>query len=226
MFDTLPASDYTAGSWRRPALAAVLLHVGIVIVAVAGTSAPEHSPSPISSDTIRMELVQPPAPTSRSDPLPPSTSAGIPLPPPVPQLRPEPPRPDLPQFNHPESSPALPTSRSFPVTVDDSPIGLRRVDSILSVADADRAPDLINEIYPAYPETLRQSGLSGAVELEYVIRADGRVDASSFRTRASPHPAFTKAAMDALRGARFRPALRGGRAVAVLVRQTIRFVRQ
>ena len=226
MFDTLLASDYTAGSWRRPALAAVLLHVGIVIVAVAGTSAPEHSPSPISSDTIRLELVQPPVPTSRSDPLPPSTTARIPLPPPLLQLRPEPPRLDLPQFNHPVSSPALPTRQSFPGTMDDSPVGLMQVDSVLSAADADRPPALLHEIYPAYPEALRKSGLSGAVELKYVIRADGMVDASSFRTRSSPHPAFTKAAMDALRRARCRPALRGGRAVPVLVQQTIRFVHQ
>jgi TonB family protein len=226
MFDTLLASDYTAGWWRRPALAAVLLHVGIVIVAVAGASAPDRSPSRISPDTIRLELIPPPLPTSRSDPLPPLTTARIPLPPPLLQLRPEPPRLDVPQFDHHVSGPALPTGPSFPGTMDNSPRGLLQVDSVLRVADVDRPPELIHEIHPAYPEALRQSGLSGAVELEYVITADGGVDTSSFRTRASPHPAFTTAAMDALRGARFRAALRRGRAVAVLVRQRIRFVHQ
>lgn len=225
MFDTLLASEYTAGSWRQPGLAAVLLHLGI-IVAVAGTSAPDRSPSLISADTIRLELVQPPVPTSRIDPLPSLTTARIPLPPPLLQLRPEPLRLDLRQFDRLVSSPALQTGPSFPSTIDDLPVGLMKVDSVMKVADVDRPPELIHEIHPAYPEDLRESGLSGAVELEYVIRADGRTDASSFRTRASPHPAFTKAAMDALRGARFRPALRGGRAVAVLVRQTIRFVHQ
>jgi protein TonB len=98
------------------------------------------------------------------------------------------------------------------------------LDSVLGVADVGRPPELADEVQPKYPEVLRGSGLGGVVELEYVISSKGRVGRGSMQVRSSSHPAFSRAAIDALLDARFRPALRNGRPVAVRVRQAIRFV--
>ena len=73
---------------------------------------------------------------------------------------------------------------------------------------------------------LERAGVSGVVQVEYVVGSDGRVDPQSVRVLASTHPAFLLAALEALRDARFKPARRGGRSIAVLVQQTIRFRQQ
>ncbi len=76
---------------------------------------------------------------------------------------------------------------------------------------------------PEYPDVLRRAGVGGAVEVEYVVGRDGRVESRSLRVLATDHPQFTASVAGALRGARFKAARRGGQSVAVLVRQTIRF---
>jgi hypothetical protein len=43
------------------------------------------------------------------------------------------------------------------------------------------------------------------------------------RVLTTDHAQFTRSVLQALHGARFRPARRNGEAVAVLVRQTVRF---
>jgi protein TonB len=96
-------------------------------------------------------------------------------------------------------------------------------DGVLSLGEVDRLPELAGQIRPEYPEALRATGASGAVELEYVIAANGRIDSGMVRSLISSHPAFTRAAVAALLRARFRPGLRAGRPVAVRVRQRIRF---
>jgi protein TonB len=89
---------------------------------------------------------------------------------------------------------------------------------------ADEMPTLLAGLQPRYPESLRSTGLVGTVELEYVISSLGRVELGSIRVLRSTHQAFSEAAREALTTARFTPARRGGRPVAVLVRQTVRFV--
>ena len=226
MFETLLASKHSSGPWSRPAVAAVLMHAGAAIVALAGTSAPELSSNRIPRDTIRLELLQPLKSSSRS--LPPASQVprapSIPLPPNVPHLRPEPLRLDWTQQNGPAKDPVLPIGPLVTRTTTEPESRAVEFDSVPGLLDVDRPPDLVHAIHPQYPEALRGSGAGGAVELEYVIGASGRVEPSSFRIRASPHPAFSRSAVDALRGARFRPALRRGRPVAVRVWQTIRFV--
>jgi periplasmic protein TonB len=94
------------------------------------------------------------------------------------------------------------------------------------VSEVDELPQLQGELVPRYPAALQRTGVSGVVELEYVISLAGHVDPRSIRVLESTHPAFSAAAADAVGHARFRPARRNGRPVAVRVRQTIRFVSQ
>lgn len=76
---------------------------------------------------------------------------------------------------------------------------------------------------PRYPGVLRLAGVEGRVTLEFVVGADGRVEASSIRVMATTNADFDAASIAAVRGSRFRPAKIGGRPVRQLVRQVVRF---
>ena len=98
--------------------------------------------------------------------------------------------------------------------------------TVFNSVEVDELPELIRELRLRYPVGLERAGVSGMVQVEYVVGSEGRVDPQSVRALSSTHPAFFLAALEALRDARFRPARRGGRYIAVLVRQTIRFRQQ
>jgi protein TonB len=87
----------------------------------------------------------------------------------------------------------------------------------------DELPELLTDLRPEYPDVLRRAGVSGAVEVEYVVGNDGRFNPGSLQVLTTDHDRFTASVVQALRRARFRPARRNGQAVAVLVRQIIRF---
>jgi TonB family protein len=59
---------------------------------------------------------------------------------------------------------------------------------------------------PRYPKELLATRDTGTVVLRAVVEASGRVDPKSIEVVSSPHPAFTQAAVQALRDSRFIPA--------------------
>ena len=59
---------------------------------------------------------------------------------------------------------------------------------------------------PRYPKELLTTGDTGTVALRAVVNTSGRVDEKSIEVESSPHPAFTRAAIQALRESRFIPA--------------------
>jgi protein TonB len=225
VFDTLLASNLGSGPWVRPAAAAALLHLGVILGAVTATETSPNS-SAVARDTIRLEIGRPASPQRKSIPqaAPPSPHSIIPAPPPL-NLRPETPRLDPPPVSL--NIPLDPEALSKAASVHDSGLpssAVERPGSVFPVAQVDQPPELAHYLHPRYPEALRQAGVSGAVQLEYVISTEGRVDPGSIRVLQSRHAAFTAAATEAVRGARFKPARRSGRPVAVLVQQTIRFL--
>ncbi|HET7584690.1 MAG TPA: energy transducer TonB [Gemmatimonadaceae bacterium] len=76
---------------------------------------------------------------------------------------------------------------------------------------------------PAYPETLRASGITGTVRVQFVVSARGVVEHGSARVVASDNALFTAAVLGVLPRLRFQPAVVRGRAVRVLVEQTFAF---
>jgi TonB family protein len=70
----------------------------------------------------------------------------------------------------------------------------------------------VDPIRPAYPPRLRALGLEGGVEARVIVLADGSVGGA--RLVASSHDDFTAAVREALREARFHPALHRGRPVS------------
>lgn len=225
MFDTLLALDLDSDPWVRYAAAAALLHLGIILGAVTATET-SPKPSEVVRDTIRLEMGRPTSPQQSIPHAAPSNPRPIiPAPPSPPSLRLESLRlnPLRLNLNIPLDPGALSAGASDPDSALPSSAP-RQPGSVFSVAEVDQPPELAHDLHPRYPEAMRQSGVSGAVQLEYVISTDGGVHPGSIRVLRSTHSAFTAAAMEAVRGARFKPARRGGQPVAVLVQQTIRFL--
>ena len=76
---------------------------------------------------------------------------------------------------------------------------------------------------PEYPRELRRKGRTGRVWLEYIVGANGRAEEGSFRALLSDDERFTRAAVQALYRARFKPARSGGAPVRQRVFQVITF---
>jgi protein TonB len=98
--------------------------------------------------------------------------------------------------------------------------------AVFNAVEVDQLPELVGDLRLRYPVGLERAGVSGVVVLEYVVGSDGRVNPGSVRALSSSHPAFFQAALEALRDARFKPARKWGRSIAVLVQQRIRFRQQ
>jgi protein TonB len=74
----------------------------------------------------------------------------------------------------------------------------------------------------AYPESARQAGAEGFVDLSFVVLKDGRVGWTRIQ-RAEPSGFFEAAALAAVRDWRYRPALAGGIPAECAIRTRLRF---
>lgn len=91
------------------------------------------------------------------------------------------------------------------------------------VEDVDDPVQPINIPQPRYPPAMQQAGVSGLVEVQYVVDTLGRAEPASWKVIRSTHPSFEAPAREAIMRARFKPARIRGQAVRQLVQQSIRF---
>jgi protein TonB len=225
MFHTLPESG---AKWRpktQSMVTAVVFHLFIILGAVSATAGPSAVVSAIPRDTIRLELHDPTLPEQHrvSPPALPRAPKTMQAPPIVPDIPFAELRFDISEFRFAPSDQSV-LSLMQAVGVHDkreSPIG--GPGSVLAVTEVDQPPELERDLHPRYPEALRRAGVSGHVDLEYVIQSSGRIDSGTVVVLESSHPAFAESARQAVLVARFKPALRAGLPVSVTVRQRIRF---
>ena len=76
---------------------------------------------------------------------------------------------------------------------------------------------------PRYPPVLQSAGITGSVDLQYVVDTTGHTEPNSFKVMKSTHPAFVEPAKEALRKGVFKPAKFKGVPVRQLVQQRISF---
>jgi protein TonB len=76
---------------------------------------------------------------------------------------------------------------------------------------------------PRYPPVLQSAGISGSVDLQYVVDTTGHAEPNSFKVIKTSHPAFSEPAQEAIRKGVFKPAKLKGRPVRQLVQQRISF---
>jgi protein TonB len=76
---------------------------------------------------------------------------------------------------------------------------------------------------PEYPNSMRESGMTGRVVVQFVVGANGRVEPGSIKIMESTNSAFAAAVREVLPRHRFSPAKIGGRAVRQIVQQPFVF---
>ena len=74
-----------------------------------------------------------------------------------------------------------------------------------------------------YPDMLRSANVEGEVLAQFVVDADGRYEAGTFKVLKSSHELFTQAVKNALPNMRFYAAEVGGKKVKQLVQQPFTF---
>ncbi|CAN5721663.1 hypothetical protein BH23GEM1_BH23GEM1_06260 [soil metagenome] len=76
---------------------------------------------------------------------------------------------------------------------------------------------------PEYPSSMRESGMTGRVVVQFVVGANGRVEPGSIKVLESTNSAFAAAVREVLPRHRFSPAKIGGTAVRQIVQQPFVF---
>jgi TonB family protein len=220
MFEALPASFRAARPRADAITSALLFHAVLIAAAITSTASSGVSAPRVARDTIRIDLSMMQRPNSAQRPM---AQLLLPAAPSLPDISATAPRFELPQLSSAHQVPPA-TAVAAPSASSATSLGTRDSSpSLFRSSEVDDLPEFLTDFRPEYPDVLRRAGVSGAVEVEYVVRKDGRVDSHSLQVLTTDHDRFAAAVVQAIRRARFRPARRAGQAVAVLVRQTIRF---
>lgn len=87
--------------------------------------------------------------------------------------------------------------------------------------DATIAPKAIKQDGPAYPAKMRQASIEGAVQIAYIVNAKGRTE--EVQVVKATDASFGEACVEAVSKWRFKPGKKDGKAVRVLVVQSMHF---
>lgn len=82
-------------------------------------------------------------------------------------------------------------------------------------------PLKVKDVRPVYPPALRESAMQGTVSIEGQIGTDGRM--KDMRVLSSPHPAFERAALDAVGEWEFTPTTLNGRVIDTRIKVSVSF---
>ena len=94
---------------------------------------------------------------------------------------------------------------------------------VFATAELADPAQIIFQPAPQYPRVLHEAGISGMVELQFIIDTLGRVEPGSVKVLAATHDPFAESAVQAILGSRFRPGRQRGDAIRQLVMQRVRF---
>jgi TonB family protein len=228
VFHTLVAS----GPQARPSARRFLLSVSFHGVAVAGAIALTRQASPLTTSPPPIEALVFVAPQARQTSLPAASDRVLSQAAPTPSWEPFLQVPDLSPLVPPTALPsvadllAAASFRSGSSPLPGSLVGGSAPTGASKLWTADSVDDpveVIEQPSPRYPAVLAQAGITGRVELEYVVDTSGRAEPGSLHALTSTRPEFEAAARAAVLGSRYRPARLHGQVVRQLVRQMLSF---
>lgn len=98
---------------------------------------------------------------------------------------------------------------------------LRHGGGLAAATELDERPKAVRQDSPAYPRALKDDGMTGQAEIEFVIDRDGRVLFP--RIVSASHEDFGWAAATAVAQWRFQPPQKGGQHVDAIMRVPILF---
>jgi TonB family protein len=228
MFDQLTASRARRERRGLHALAAVAIHLAVLLVAAQLTRAHAIAARAHMMEHTLPPIMRPPAATplrshqvsratsTAATPLPSPSRLAVPLPVDLPSQFPRPAVPPPSRWWGTGSAPGTgtPASPDGDSTSRDSAF---RLDQVSVPARYLRGP------VPRYPLALHTTGIEGTVQLRYIIGTDSLADPSSIVVIGATRSEFAVPAIDAIRQARFAPATWHGQPVRQLVEQTVRF---
>ena len=90
-------------------------------------------------------------------------------------------------------------------------------------AQVDDPVQAITKVTPRYPPVLQQAGVTGRVEVQYVVDTLGHAEPSSWRIIRSTNKAFEEPAREAIMKTLYKPARIKGAGVRQLVQQAITY---
>lgn len=202
-----------------PVSVALALHAGVLF----GFRKGERPHLPVTRDkppipSIALRPVEEPVPPLPSDDAQPTESSAPSSSAPVPEL-PEPvpfsTQSDF-RFTPPERPPVAPGAIETIIPIGrpglDGGLGQNGPGGIVPSTVLDATPRARLQPSPNYPPPARQSGLSGQVEVEFVVDLSGRV--ASVRVLRATDQVFVEPTLRAVERWRFEPGKRGGRTVS------------
>jgi protein TonB len=104
--------------------------------------------------------------------------------------------------------------------------GTGPISDVFLEAQLDDPVQVISQPQPRYPPVLASAGITGRVEMQFIVDTTGHVEAPSFKVLKTTHPAFAEPAREAILKSLFKPAKFKGRAVRQLVQQAVAFKQQ
>ncbi len=227
MFTTLLESRTQRPRRTRSTAASIVMHSAGIAIAIAMTHATpsDAREEPIEKVPIWVDVVR-----TRATPLPRAAHDAAPR-----HI------PDLPRVNPPTfvpkdlppidvGGPAIPDDRlligngvSGP-PVASGPIGGSPGDRIVDERLVDRAPRMIGDAQsPQYPSSLRQSGITGQVVVQFVVDTLGRAEMGDVQIVETSHVLFADAVRSALARYRFSAGEAAGHKVRTRVQLPFTF---
>lgn len=229
MFGTLLESRARRERAGKGAVVSVVVHAGLIVLAVAATAAAgtgpiDHEERVVSITPPVTEIADPPprppdeVPTG---PVAPDAVGGGPI--------------LVPPIDVPEALPPI-DATAAETRAEDFARGARRAGELPAgtpAPGADGTPILdfqadkpvvaVGGCAPRFPDMLRSANVEGEVLAQFVVDAEGRADASTFKVLKSSHELFAAAVKSCLPSMRFIPAEAGGRKVSQIVQQPFVF---
>jgi TonB family protein len=91
-----------------------------------------------------------------------------------------------------------------------------------ALSEVDQPPRIIRKIDPLYPFAAKRKNIQGKVTLRFIVTKEGRVVEPSV-VKGDPPDVFDNSALKAILRWRFKPAIKDGKAVDVIIIAPLKF---
>jgi protein TonB len=95
-------------------------------------------------------------------------------------------------------------------------------DTAFDLKEVDAPPQLLRRVEPIYPFQAKKNNIEGSVTLRFIVNTDGNVVEPKVAS-SDPPDIFDEAALQAIMKCKFKPAVKNGRPVDVIVIAPMKF---
>lgn len=95
-------------------------------------------------------------------------------------------------------------------------------DTAFNLSEVDTGPQILRKVEPIYPFAAKKNGIEGSVTIKFIVDSDGNVVEPKV-AEADPPDIFDEAALNAIMKFKFKPAIKNGRPVDVIVLAPMKF---